>query len=54
MNLVCPECKNQVNLSVYNNLKENQVIECSVCGISLLITSIKGDNVETEVVDEGK
>ncbi|MFA6426915.1 MAG: hypothetical protein WCW16_00505 [Candidatus Magasanikbacteria bacterium] len=54
MKLVCPECKNEVNLSQYPNLEVNQVIECDVCGITLLIKAIDGDKVETEVVDEGK
>ena len=54
MNLICPECKNQVDLSIYPNLSVEQVIECNVCGISLLVNKIEGENVEAEVVDEGK
>lgn len=54
MKLVCPECKNEVNLSAYPNLEVDNVIECDVCGISLLVTAINGDVVETEIVDEGK
>jgi len=54
MKLICPECKNEVDLSRYPNLAEGQVIECNVCGISLLITKIEGENVEAEIVDEGK
>jgi len=54
MKLVCPECKNEVNLSRYPDLAVDQVIECDVCGITLLVTSIDGENVGTEIVDEGK
>jgi len=54
MQLTCPECKNNVDLSVYGNLAVDQVIECNVCGISLLVNKIEGENVEAEVVDEGK
>ncbi|MBT3539292.1 hypothetical protein HOF40_00690 [Candidatus Parcubacteria bacterium] len=54
MKLVCPECKNEVDLSRYPNLGKDQVIECDVCGITLLVTNIDGDQVETEIVDEGK
>jgi len=54
MKLVCPECKNEVDLTPYPNLAKGHVIECNVCGISLLVTSIDGENVETEIVDEGK
>lgn len=54
MNLICPECKNNVDLAAYPHLTPEQVIECNVCGISLLVTSIVGDKAEAEVVDEGK
>lgn len=54
MKLVCPECKNEVDLSAYPSLAVDQVIECNICGISLLVTRIKGEEVETEIVDEGK
>lgn len=54
MQLTCPECKNKVDLSVYHNLAVDQVIECNVCGISLLVTDIDGGDVQAEVVDEGK
>ena len=54
MKLVCPECKNEVELSSYPNLAVEQVIECNVCGISLLVNKFEGDLVEVEVVDEGK
>ena len=54
MKLICPECKNEVDLSTYPNLAVGQIIECNVCGISLLIIAIEGENVTAEVVDEGK
>ena len=54
MNLVCPECKNNVNISSYPNLAVDNVMECDVCGVTLLVTDIKGDKVSAEVADEGK
>ena len=53
MRLICPECKNEVDLTRYPNLAPEQIIECNVCGITLMISSI-GDDVIAEVVDEGK
>ncbi len=54
MKTICPECKNNVDLSGYPNLAVGAVIECSMCGITLLINKIEGDDVSTEIVDEGK
>lgn len=54
MQLICPECKNEVNLSAYPNLAVGNVIECNVCGITLLVNEMNGDVVTCEVVDEGK
>jgi len=54
MKLTCPECKNEVNLSHYPDLALDQVIECDICGISLLVADIKDDEVKAEIVDEGK
>ena len=54
MKLTCPECKNDVDLSAHTDLAKDQVIECNVCGISLLVTNIEGEEVATEIVDEGK
>lgn len=51
---ICPECKNQVDLSAYPNLAIDHVIECNVCGISLLVTDINEGVVDTEIADEGK
>jgi DNA-directed RNA polymerase subunit RPC12/RpoP len=53
MKLVCLECKNDVDLAPYGDLKVDQVVECNHCGINLLVT-VLGDEVETEIVDEGK
>ena len=54
MKLICPECKNDVDLSSYTNLAKEQVIECGTCGITLLVTAIQGSEVMAEVTDEGK
>lgn len=58
MNAVCPECKNEIDLSRYPSIKEGMVIECNHCGITLAIKNIEkrvdGDVVSTEIVDEGK
>lgn len=54
MRLICPECKNEVDLSRYPNLVVGNVIECDICGISLMVTVIEGDGVQAEIVDEGK
>lgn len=53
MRLICPECKNEVDLSLYPNLAVDQVIECDICGITLMVTHV-GDEVSAEIVDEGK
>jgi len=54
MNLICPECKNEVDLSNYSNLAVESVVECNMCGITLQVMKIDGDNIEVEIVDEGK
>ncbi|MBP6859047.1 MAG: hypothetical protein KBC69_00270 [Candidatus Magasanikbacteria bacterium] len=54
MKLTCPECQNEVNLSSYVNLAVGNVVECNVCGITLMINKIEENNVGAEVVDEGK
>ena len=43
MNLICPECKNDVALSRYPQLAVDQAIECDVCGITLLVTGMRGE-----------
>jgi Zn ribbon nucleic-acid-binding protein len=54
MNIICPECKNAVDLSTYPNLAVGEVIECSSCGMTLKITNMEGDKGAVEIVDEGK
>ena len=54
MTLTCPECKNEVDLTNYPNLQKDQVVECNMCGITLLVTNIEGENITVEIVDEGK
>lgn len=54
MQLICPECKNEVDLSLYPQLAVDQVIECQMCGISLVVTKMEDEVVEAEIVDEGK
>lgn len=55
MQLICPECKNEVDLSNYPDLSEDDVVECDICGINLLVQLIDNDGVvEVEVVEEGK
>ena len=51
---ICPECKNEIDLTRYPEIKEGMVIECDHCGITLLIKNIQNGNVSTEIVDEGK
>ena len=52
--LVCPECKNNVDTSAHEELKEDQVIECDKCGINLAITDMGGEEIRTEIVDDKK
>ena len=54
MQLTCPECKNAVDLSSHTDLQMDQVVECQMCGITLVITKIGDGVVEAEVMDEGK
>lgn len=54
MNLLCPECKNVIDLSKYPNLQVDQIVECEMCGINLQIVDLSGDTVKAEIVDEGK
>ena len=54
MKLICPECKNEVDLSQYGNIAPEMIIECNHCGISLMVAEIKDEEVRTEIVDEGK
>lgn len=54
MQLICPECKNDVNLTRYPNLKRDDIIECDTCGITLMIADTAEGQWVAEVVDEGK
>ena len=53
--LICPECKNSVDLSRYPNVASGMVIECNHCGMTLLVKEIESSgNIKTDIVDEGK
>jgi DNA-directed RNA polymerase subunit RPC12/RpoP len=54
MQLVCPECKNAVDLTSYPTLAPDQVVECNMCGINLLVKSVDGDDVVAEVDQQEK
>ena len=54
MLLICPECKNEVNLSSFTDLSEGHIVECDICGITLQVKKIEDGKVQAEVVDEGK
>ncbi|MEK7213642.1 MAG: hypothetical protein AAB637_00790 [Patescibacteria group bacterium] len=54
MKSICQECKNDIDLSRYPSVREGTVIECNHCGITLLAKKIDGENLSTEIVDEGK
>jgi DNA-directed RNA polymerase subunit RPC12/RpoP len=56
--LICPECKNDIDpiaASGGSELKKGVVIECPICGISLIVTGAGTDGkIEVEIADEGK
>jgi len=54
MKLICPECKNEVDLANYPNIEVGHVVECNVCGITLMIKTIDSENITAEIIDEGK
>lgn len=54
MKCICPECKNNVDVSNYPNLAVGNVIECNSCGITLAVRGMDAQEVFTEIVDEGK
>lgn len=54
MDIICPECKNEVETSDYPTLEEDDIIECQMCGINLLMTDLSGEDAKVEVVEEGK
>jgi ribosomal protein S27E len=53
MQLICPECKNEIDISGYPDLTGGSVVECNHCGITLQAKE-DGDNFTAEVIDEGK
>jgi len=54
MKCQCPECKNDIDMSKYPQVKVGHVIECNTCGILLEVTKMENNSVTTEIVDEGK
>ena len=54
MNLICVECKNEIDLSVYSPIDTGDVIECNHCGITLVVKAVSDDNLSVEIADEGK
>lgn len=54
MKLICPECKNEVDLSAFPQVAVGAIVECNHCGITLEITGLANDSAVAEVVDEGK
>lgn len=54
MKCVCPECKNDIDLSRYPKLEIGHVIECGTCGITLEVREMADGEAKTEIVDEGK
>ncbi len=52
--LICPECKNTVDLSKYPNLVMGMVVECNHCGMTLLVKEMGDKEIKTVIVDEGK
>jgi len=52
--LICPECKNDVDLAMYGEIILGQIIECDSCGITLEITEAGDEKLEAEIADEGK
>lgn len=51
---ICPECKNQVDLSSYPKIAVGMVVECNHCGMTLLVKEVTDSEIKTEIVDEGK
>jgi len=54
MKLLCPECKNEVDLMSYPNLKKDDIVECGMCGITLQVQESGDSGWVGVVVDEGK
>ncbi|MEK7596647.1 MAG: hypothetical protein AAB450_00850 [Patescibacteria group bacterium] len=54
MKCVCPECKNEIDVSKHPKIAVGYCVECDTCGILLEVRSIENDDVTTEIIDEGK
>jgi lysine biosynthesis protein LysW len=54
MKCICPECKNDIDLSVHPKAAVGYIVECPTCGIVLEIRSLDGAEAKLEIVDEGK
>ncbi len=54
MRLICPECKNAVDLASLGQIVKDQTLECNWCGINLLVIGMTDEEVQVEIVDEGK
>ncbi len=52
--LICPECKNDIDLVASGELMVGKIIECDSCGITLEVTDITTPTITVEIVDEGK
>ena len=51
---ICPECKNEVDLSQYSSVSNGMILECNHCGMVLSVRDILADKIVTDIVDEGK
>jgi len=54
MKLICPECKNDVDLTSYVDIEDGVVVECDSCGMTLEIKDCESDPIKVEIVEEGK
>jgi len=52
--LICPECKNEVDLTRYPSIAVGMIVECNHCGMTLSVKEIGNGEIKTEIVDEGK
>ncbi len=52
MKHTCPECKND---NTVETLAQDQVVECEMCGITLMAKDLSNpEDVQMEIVEEGK
>lgn len=52
--IVCPECKNEVELEDGREYVVGDIIECPFCGSELEVVSVADGKVEVVVVEEEK